>query len=407
MSIPNLLSSSLRAEFPLLERHHAPGRPLIYLDSAATALRSRPVIQAVTECMALHSGNVHRAVHLLGDEATELFEGARRKAARLIGAESHEVILVRNATEALNLVARCYPRRGRTVVSLGEHHSNLLPWGNGEGVTCVLPRPDGCPDLDGLLRELAKGGVAVLAASHVSNVAGGRLNVRQLSDAAHAAGAVLVLDAAQSVPHLPTDVLELDCDFLAFSGHKLGGPGGSGVLYGKAERLAELDWYLHGGGTVEQVAQGIPQPRQVPWRFEAGTPALEAVVGLGAAIDFLQDIGLENVEAHVCALYRYARSRLAEVRGARLVGPESPTAGHAGPLSFTFPDAPAHMIARALSDGHGICVRSGYHCAQPLHEFLELPPTVRASFYLYNQPWEIDRLFEALAQVRAHGRTPV
>jgi cysteine desulfurase / selenocysteine lyase len=216
---------------------------------------------------------------------------------------------------------------------------------------------------------------------------------------------VLVLDAAQSVPHLPTDVLELDCDFLAFSGHKLGGPGGAGVLYGKAERLAELDWYLHGGGTVEQVVQGRPEPRGLPWRLEAGTSALEAVVGMGAAIDFLQDIGLENVEAHVCALYQYARARLADIRGARLVGQSlSPVAGHAGPLSFTIPDVPAHLIARALSDGHGICVRSGYHCAQPLHEHLGFPPSIRISFYIYNQPWEIDRFVEALAQILAHGR---
>jgi cysteine desulfurase/selenocysteine lyase len=407
MSMGNLLSPTLRAEFPLLERQFAPGQPLIYLDSAATALRPRPVIQAVTEVMALHSGNVHRAVHVLGDEATALFEGARRKVARLIGAESHEVVLVRNTTEALNLVARCFPRRGRTLVSLGEHHSNLLPWGNAEGVLRVPPRADGCPDLDGLLRELGRGGVALVTASHVSNVVGGRLDVRRLADATHAAGAVLVLDAAQSVPHLATDVLELDCDFLAFSGHKLGGPAGAGALYGKAERLAQLDWYLHGGGTVEQVVQGVPVPRQAPWRLEAGTPALEAVVGMGAAIDFLQDIGLENIEAHVCALYQYARARLAGIRGARLIGqPLSPVAGHAGPLSFTVPDVPAHLIARALSDGHGICVRSGYHCAQPLHEHLGSPPTVRISFYLYNQPWEIDRFFEVLAQILAHGRLP-
>jgi cysteine desulfurase/selenocysteine lyase len=401
----SLLPQSLRADFPLLGREHAPGRPLVYLDSAATALKPRAVIEAVTDALGLHSANVHRAVHLLGDEATELFEGARRKVARLIGAETHEVVLLRNATEGLNLVARSYPRRGRVLVSLGEHHSNLLPWG-GEGVTRIPPRPDGTADLERLLHELARGGAALVAVSHVSNVAGGRTDVRRLAEAAHAAGAVLVLDAAQSVPHLPTDVLELDCDFLAFSGHKLCGPSGVGVLYGKAERLAELDWHFQGGGTVEQVVQGVPQPRQAPWRFEAGTPAIEAVIGLGAAVDYLQEIGLENVEAHVRTLYALARARLKLVRGARVVGPEAVGDGHAGPLSFTVAGVPAHLIARALSDGHGICVRSGYHCAQPLHEHLGVPPTVRLSFYLYNTPEEVDLVFAALAQVLAHGRQP-
>jgi cysteine desulfurase/selenocysteine lyase len=432
MTPASLLAPELRADFPLLGRQHVPGRPLVYLDSAATSLKPRPVIQAVADTMGLHSANVHRAVHLLGDEATELFEGARRKVARLIGAEAHEVVLVRNATEGINLVARCYPRRGRVLVSLGEHHSNLLPWGppsaprkiedrkkmlrdprssifdprssvEGE-VTWVPPRPDGSPDLEALLRELARGGVAVVAAASVSNVAGGRLDVRRLAGAAHAAGAVLVLDGAQAIPHTPTDVLELDCDFLAFSAHKMCGPSGVGVLYGKAERLAELDDYLQGGGTVEQVVQGTPQPKQPPWRFEAGTPPIEAVVGLGAAVDYLQTIGLEDVQAHVRLLYRQARERLRAVPGARLLGPQDPADGHAGPLSFVVANTPSHLIARALSDGHGICVRSGFHCAQPLHEHLGWPPTVRLSFYLYNQPWEIDLVFETLAQILAHGR---
>jgi cysteine desulfurase/selenocysteine lyase len=217
---------------------------------------------------------------------------------------------------------------------------------------------------------------------------------------------VLVLDAAQSVPHAPIDVLNLDCDFLVFSGHKVCGPSGIGVLYGKAERLAELSWYLHGGGTVEQVTHGTPGPRQAPWRFEAGTPAIEAAVGLGAAIDYLLAIGLENVEGHVRLLHDHARGRLVGLPGARLLGPEVPADGHAGPVSFTLADIPAHLLARALSDSHGICVRSGYHCAQPLHEHLGFPPTLRISFALYNQPREIDLCFEALAQILSHGRHP-
>jgi cysteine desulfurase/selenocysteine lyase len=390
----------LREDFPLLSRPGPTGRPLVYLDSAATALKPRRVIQAVTEVMERHTANVHRAVHVLGDEATELFEGARRKVATLIGAEPHEVVFVRNTTEALNLVARCYPRTGRVLVSLAEHHSNLLPWGT-EGVTRLAPAPDGGLDENAVCAELALGGVSVVAASHVSNVVGGRADVRRLADAAHAAGAVLALDGAQSVPHAPLDVRALDCDFLAFSSHKMGGPSGIGALYGKAELLARLRWHLLGGSTVEGVTRKGLSPKQPPWRFEAGTPAIEAAVGFGAAVDYLQEVGLERVEEHEQALLRYARERLQAVQRVRLLTPARPEERHHGPLSFIVPNVPPHMIARSLSDAHGICLRSGFHCAQPLHEELQLPGTVRASFYLYNQPWEIDLLAQALERVLA------
>ena len=353
MTPAGLLPSSLRADFPLLARQVAPGRPIVYLDSAATSLKPRQVIQATADALALHSANVHRSVHLLGDEATELYEGARRKAAGFIGAEAHEVVLLRNTTEGLNLVARSYPRRGRVLVSLGEHHSNLLPWGH-EGVKRVPPRPDGSLDEEAFLRELGRGGVAVVAASHVSNVTGARLDARRLADAAHAAGAIFVLDAAQSAPHLPIDVQELDCDFLAFSSHKMCGPGGVGVLYGKADRLAELDWHLHGGGTVEQIRHGHPVAKQPPWRFEAGTPALEAVAGFGAAVDYLEEIGLGEVERHSRLLYARAESRLRDLPGARVLGPPGPPGGRAGPLSFAVVGTPSHVLARALSDRFGI-----------------------------------------------------
>jgi cysteine desulfurase/selenocysteine lyase len=403
MIAQELLPPSLRDDFPLLSRRHESGRPLIYLDSAATALKPRVVIDAVADVMAQHTANVHRSVHLLGDEATELFEGARRKVARLIGAEAHELVLLRNTTEALNLVARCYPRRGRLLVSLAEHHSNLLPWG-AEGVTRVPARPDGGVDEEAVLTELGRGGVGVVAVSHVSNVAGSRTDARRLADAAHAAGAILVLDGAQSVPHMPIDVQELDCDFLAFSSHKMCGPTGAGALYGKAERLAELDWYLRGGGTVEQVRGGAPTAKQSPWRFEAGTPAIEAVVGFGAAADYLQLIDLERIETHNRRLRVLARQRLEGLPGVSVVGPRA--ADLSGPLTFTVANTPSHLIARGLSDGYGICVRSGFHCAEPLHEQIQSPATVRLSFYLYNQPWELDALFEALEAILAFGRRP-
>lgn len=405
MNADRILPPELRADFPLLSREFAPGQPLVYLDSAATALKPRSVIEAVTDVLSHRTGNVHRAVHLLGDEATERFEEARRKIARLIGAEAHEIVLLRNTTEALNLVARCYPRRGRVVVTKGEHHSNLMPW-QGADLTLLPPGPDGGPDGPGILRELARGGVSIVALTQISNVTGARADVAALASAASAAGAVVVVDGAQSVPHQPLDVQELGCDFLAFSGHKMCGPSGVGVLYGRAERLAELDWYLQGGGTVEELRAGTPKARQAPWRFEAGTPAIEGAVGLGAAVDYLQDVGLDRVEAHCRQLRALARERLLRIPGVRLLGDtrEGGRADSSGPLSFTVAGVTSHLLARASSDAWGVCVRSGYHCAQPLHEHLQSPPSVRLSFYLYNQPWEIERAGEAIARTASSAR---
>jgi cysteine desulfurase/selenocysteine lyase len=396
MTSAGLLPTSLRDDFPLLARPGPGGQPLVYLDSAATSLKPRPVIDAVVRVLERHTGNIHRSVHVLGDEATELFETSRRQVARLIGAEDHEVVFLRNTTEALNLVARCYPRKGRVLVSLGEHHSNLLPWEDHD-VTHLAPLADGRFDEAAYLRELARGGVALAAVSHVSNVTGSAVDVRRLADAAHAAGAMLVLDGAQSVPHRAIDVQELDCDLLAFSSHKMCGPSGVGILYGKAERLAELDWYLRGGGTIERIEQGVPVSKQAPWRFEAGTPPIEAVVGLGAAVVYLQQIGLERIEAHNRVLRRMALKRLQALPGMNILGPREDAS--AGPLSFTLDGTSAHVVARSLSDGYGICIRSGFHCAQPLHDQLHSTPTARLSFYLYNQPSDLDRLFEALTSI--------
>jgi cysteine desulfurase / selenocysteine lyase len=402
MSDAALLPESLRDEFPLLARRSTPDRPLIYLDSAATALKPRSVIAAITDVLEAHTANVHRASHVLGDEATELFEQARRKVASFINAEPHEVILVRNTTEALNLIAASFPRRGRTLVSLSEHHSNLLPWGN-DDVQRLPPKVDGSLDTESLSRELARGGVGLVAIAHVSNVTGVRADTRRLADAVHKAGAVLVVDGAQSVPHGETDVQELDCDFLAFSAHKLGGPTGVGALYGKAERLAELRPYQKGGGTVEHYTAEGSVGRQPPWLFEAGTPAIEATVGFGAAVDFLREVGPQRVEAHCRALCRLAKQRLRSMRGVQILGPAVDGEDSVGPVSFTVDGFPAHLIARGLSDSANVCVRSGFHCAQPLHAALRSPASVRLSFYLYNQPRELDRCFEALDRLLAAG----
>ncbi len=265
-----LLPASLREDFPVLSRRGPTGRLLIYLDSAATTLKPRPVIDAITNALTSTGGNVHRAVHLLGDEITEQFEQARRKVAAFIGAQPHETVFVRNTTEGFNLVARCLRRPGRVLLSAGEHHSGLLPWTG--AVQRLPPRDDGQVDEDTMLRELGRGGVGVVFVSHASNVTGHRVNVRLLADAAHAAGAVLVLDGAQSAPHGTLDVGELGCDFLAFSSHKMCGPSGIGALFGRAELLAEMSWHLHGGGTVESVRQGQPLPREAPWRSRPALP---------------------------------------------------------------------------------------------------------------------------------------
>jgi cysteine desulfurase/selenocysteine lyase len=401
MKRTGLLSTALRDDFPQLARRDASGRPFVYLDSAATSLKPRAVIDAMTSVLERHVANVHRATHQLGDEATERFEQAREKVARLIGAEAHELVFVRNTTEGLNLVARGWQRSGRVLLSRAEHHSNLLPWGTDQ-VTAIPPNPDGSTNEDVLLRELARGGVAVVTVSHVGNVAGGRVDARRLADAAHAVGAILVLDGAQSVPQMPIDVHELDCDFLAFSSHKMCGPSGIGALYGKAERLAELRWQLVGGGVIEELRRGELVAKQPPWRFEAGTPAIEAAVGFGAAVDYLRRVGLEEIETHDRHLVNHALERLREVPGINIVGPRDER--HQGPVSFSVAGLPAHLVARTLSDGYGVCVRSGFHCAQPLHEDLRLPATVRLSFYLYNRPEEVDACVRALQQILPLGR---
>jgi cysteine desulfurase / selenocysteine lyase len=386
-----------REDFPLLRRQGPSGKPLVYLDSAAMSLKPQGVIDAVANALALHTANVHRSVHLLGDEATALYEGARAKIARFIGAEAHEIVFVRNATEALNLVARCWTRRGRLVTTLAEHHSNLLPWDGARAghVTRLPPLPDGSLDEVALDRELERGDVALVSLTHLSNVTGIMLDAARIAERVHAASALLVLDAAQSVPHLPVDVHSLDCDFLAFSGHKMCAPSGIGVLFGRAELLAEMSWHLRGGATVEEVHADRVVPKPPPWRFEAGTPPIEAAAGLGAAVDYLEEVGLDLIERHELALVRRLVARIGEgLPGARIVGPSDER--RRGAVALAFKGLSPHQLARGLSDGYGICVRSGFHCAQPLHEALGTPATLRASFYLYNSADEVDHFVEAL-----------
>lgn len=393
--------AGVRAEFPALARRLEGGRPLTYLDSAATSLRPRVVIERVSEVMALHAANVHRSVHVLGDEATQIYEGARRRVAFFLNAEAHEIVFTRNTTESLNLVARAYPVQGDVVTSLTDHHSALLPWSG--RVLQVPPLPDARVDVEALERRLAAGGVGLVIVSWVSNVTGIGVDVARVSDAARRAGAVLVVDAAQAAPHRPIDVQALGCDFLAFSGHKLGAPGGIGVLYGRADRLAEMTWFLKGGATVEAVHDGVPEPRAVPWRFEAGTPPVEATAGLARALDFLDDVGLDAIARHQRALVAHLLRRL-DALGSRvaLVGPRD--VERAGPVSITVRGMTPHQVARVLSDAYGICVRSGFLCAQPLHESLGLPASLRISPWMYTVEDELDRCVDAIGEVlRIHA----
>lgn len=383
---------SIRSEYPQLSRRDRAGRPLIYLDSAATALRPRAVIEAVVRVMSLHAANIHRAMHQVGDEATSLYERARKTVADFLGACDHEIVFLRNATEGLNLVARCWPMTGRVVTSLGEHHSNLLPWTN--QVTRLAPMPDGRMDLAALGRELDRGDVRLVSVSHVSNVTGLENDVAEIARRVHARGGILVVDAAQSAPHVELDVVNLDCDFLVFSGHKLGGPTGCGVLFGKADHLERMDWYLRGGSTVEEVHEQGAVPKAPPWRFEAGTPPVEAAVGLAEAIHFLSRVGWDRIGGHQRTLARHAVDRInAALPRARIVGGNS---DRAGPVSVVVPGVSPHLLARALSDRFGICARSGFMCAQPLHEALGLAGSLRFSFYLYNTPSELDVAVDAL-----------
>lgn len=372
--------------------------PLVYLDSAATALKPQAVVDAVVEVLTRKTANVHRAVHHLGDLATEAFESSRQVVADFIGAEQHEVVFVRNTTEALNLVAAGWPEPGARLVSLGDHHSNLLAW-QGD-VRRLAVTADGRIDLQALQRELSRGGISLVSVTHVSNVIGTTNDIAAIAGICHDHGAALMVDAAQSAPHEALDVVDLGCDFLAFSGHKLGAPSGVGVLYGRAEQLQRIAWHQRGGATVDQVHAERVVPKAMPWRLEAGTPAIESVVGLAAAIEYLNKIGMARVRRHQLALAQYTLEQVTlRLPGIRLLGPSD--VARPGPVSLVQRAVSPHLLARALSDRHGICVRSGFHCAQPLHETLGWGASLRLSFYLYNDAAEIDLAIDALERLLA------
>lgn len=388
--------SEIRSQYPLLLRQGPGERQVVYLDSAATALKPNAVIDAVVDVLSRRTGNVHRGVHFLGDDATALYEQARQVVADFVGVEEQEVVFVRNTTEALNLVAQSPLAAVRIVVSLGEHHSNLLPWTH--DVTRLAPGADGLLDLDALEIELAKGGVGLVSAAHVSNVTGRMIDVARTADLTHRYGALLMLDAAQSAPHEPINMAAWKCDLLAFSGHKLGSPTGVGALCGRIDLLEKIRWHYRGGATVNEVHRDSEEFKSIPWRLEAGTPPVESAVGLAAAIRQLERIGPTDIQRHQQALATVTVEALHEhLPQAEILGGD--TGLRCGPVSFHVPGISPHLIARTLSDSFSTCIRSGYHCAQPLHEFFGWPGSVRISPYLYNTEDEIRSTVGAIADV--------
>ncbi len=406
-ALPTFDGARIRADFPILSREVRPGVPLIYLDSAATSQKPASVIEAMNDYYRRSNANIHRGVHALAEEATALYEGARERMARFINARSiKEVIFTRNATEAINLVAYSW---GRANVNAGdaiaitemEHHSNLVPWqmlAAEKGATLeVIPvTDDGELDLstfDDILQKRPK----LVCLTHMSNVLGTINPVTDIAAKAHAAGALVLVDGAQSVPHLPVDVQTLGADFLAFSAHKMCGPTGIGVLWARQVLLEDMPPFLGGGDMIRRVYLREFKANALPHKFEAGTPAIAEGIGLGAAVDYLTGIGMAAVHAHERQIIAYALERLEEVPGVTVYGPKAERKG--GVAAFSLAGVHPHDIAQVL-DRDGIAVRAGHHCAMPLHDRYQLPATARASFYLYSTIGEVDMLIEGLYKVK-------
>jgi cysteine desulfurase / selenocysteine lyase len=400
--------TALRADFPVFDRPHRTGRSLVYLDSAASAPKPRAVIDAIADAYAHHYANVHRGIYELSEDATHRFEAARKALAGFIGAPSdREVVFVRNATEAINLVAYSWGhanlRAGdRILATEMEHHANLVPWqqlaaATGATLEFVRITEDGRLDRDDLREKLARG-PRLVAFSQVSNALGTINPVAEITREAHEAGAVVILDAAQSVPHMPVDVAALGVDFLALSGHKMLGPSGIGALWGRRELLDAMPPFMTGGSMITRVTLEATEWNEVPWKFEAGTPAIAEAVGLHAAIGYLANLGMANVRAHERELFTAAWTRLGELDGIRRLGPDDPDE-HAGVISFVIDGVHPHDVA-TIFDAEGVAVRAGHHCAQPVMARYDLPATTRASFYVYNDLDDVERLADAIGAVR-------
>jgi len=402
MTTTGLDPAALRGEFPILDRE-VHGKPLVYLDSANTSQKPRQVLDAMTDYYERHNANVHRAVHTLSEEATHLFEQARGKVARFAGASERATVFTKNASEAINLVAYAWGLRNlregdEILVTEMEHHSNLVPWQLVAGMTGARVRAvpitgDYLLDLDALDRLLG-GRTRIVAVSAMSNMLGTLNPVPAVAERAHAAGALVLADAAQAVPHAGARLDELGADFLAFTGHKMLGPMGVGVLAAREEVLEGMEPFLGGGEMIRDVAIEGSTWNDIPWRFEAGTPNVADAVGLGAAVDFLQALGMDRVRAAEADLTAYALKRLGEVQGLRVYGPAE-LEHRGGVVSFTLGSIHPHDVAQVL-DEEGIAVRAGHHCTMPLHRRLGVQATTRASFSVYTTVEEVDALVAGL-----------
>jgi cysteine desulfurase/selenocysteine lyase len=395
-------AEKVRKDFPILERA-VHGHPLVYLDSANTSHKPRAVIDAVTDFYEHHNANIHRAVHTLGGEATEAFEGARQRIATFIGAPDPScVVFNRGTTESLNLVAYAWGRKflrqgDEVLLTEMEHHSNIVPWQivaqmTGARLRYVPITDEGRLDMDAF-HALLGDRTSVVSVTGMSNVLGTMPPLRRIADAAHAVGAVVVVDGAQFVSHAPVDVGDLDCDFLTISGHKALGPTASGGLYGKRHLLEEMDPFLGGGEMIMEVYPDRSTYKEPPWKFEAGTMNIAQEVGFGVAVDYLGDLGMDAVHRHEREIAGYAIDRLLEA-GATVFGPHDVT-DRGAEVSFWYRDIHPHDLAQVL-DQEGVAVRAGHHCAQILMRKLGVPATTRASFYVYNQKEDVDALIAAL-----------
>lgn len=399
----------VRSDFPILQQMHHDNVPLIYLDNAASSQKPAAVIAALEDYYRLHNANVHRGIHKLSEEATQAYEDARIKIRRFINAASkREIIFTRGTTEGINLVAQSWGRANLkpgdvVVLSVMEHHSNIVPWQliaaqTGAVIRYIPVLGDGTLDMEAYAALLRDEPVRMVAVMHVSNVLGTINPAAEIIRMAHEAGALALLDGAQSVPHMPVDVQALDVDFMAFSGHKMVGPTGIGVLYGKRALLESMPPWQGGGDMIAEVRLEGSTWNELPYKFEAGTPIIAGAIGLGEAVDYLTEIGMDRIYAHERAMIAHVLERLTEVPGLRVYGPD---AAHKGAVAaFTLEGVHAHDVAQVL-DSQGVAVRAGHHCAMPLHDQLGLAATSRASFYLYNTEADVEALIKGLHHTRA------
>lgn len=397
---------AIRADFPILHQEHSAGKPLIYLDNGASSQRPEAVIETMNDYYRRYHANVHRGIHKLSAEATDAYEQVRGKVQRFLNAErEQEIVFTRGTTEAVNLVMQTW---GRTNINAGdviiatemEHHANIVPWQmlaaeKGCTIRYVPVLVDGSLDMAQFDEWLANEPVKLVTVIHTSNTLGTVNPVAEIARKAHDAGALLLVDAAQSVPHMPVDVQKLDVDFLVFSGHKMCGPTGVGILYAKYDLLEAMPPFMGGGDMIERVTLEGSTWNEVPHKFEAGTPSIAEVIGLGAAIDYLERVGMNAIHEHEIALVNYAYERIIQMDGVQVYG----GAERGGLIAFNINGLHAHDVAQIL-DSEGVAVRSGHHCTQPLHDALGISASARASFYLYNTHEEIDVWLSVVEKAR-------